>query len=58
MNIKRLSKIMVVAAMLITLAITACGGKKTAPSKPDNEPGLRQNKAEMMNRVDSATSRK
>jgi hypothetical protein len=48
----RLASIIIAASVALIVLAAACGGPKTV-QKPDNEPGLRENKAQMMNRMDT-----
>jgi len=52
------SALIITAIASALIALTAsCGGPKTV-QKPDNEPGLRENKANMMNKMDTTANRR
>ena len=48
----KISSIIIATSIALIALAAACGGPKTV-QKPDNEPGLRDNKARMMNRMDT-----
>ena len=53
------SATIITAAIVTFIALAAaCGGPKTAAPKPDDEPSLRDNKAKMMNKMDTTMNRR
>jgi hypothetical protein len=54
----RLASIITAAAIALAALAASCGGPKTVAPKPDHEPELRANKANMMNRMDTTMNRR
>ena len=47
----------IAAAVALAALAASCGGPKAVAPKPDHEPELRANKANMMNRMDTTMNR-
>jgi len=51
------ASIIITAAAAIVALTASCGGKPVQ-QKPDHEPGLRENKAHMMNKMDTTINKR